>query len=289
MRHGFLLIRKPRGPTSHDIVGIIRRTLGERKVGHLGTLDPEAQGLMVLAVGAKALKVVELFNRMPKHYVADIELGAVSTTYDAEGMITRPKPKAGWLPPDDNSRIQVLLDERFLGKISQVPPAYSAVHVGGERAYRKAMRGEHVELKARETTITECRVLEYKFPKLILSVGCSSGTYVRTLANDLGECMRCGAYLASLSRSRVGDWSLDNAVVAEDAKWTDVIPLKDLLLPLPGLKIGDTEWGELQHGRPIKGEMPEGGVLIAWYQDLPVAMLEPWKKGEHMLKPRKVF
>lgn len=289
MRHGFLLIRKPKGPTSHDVVGIARRVLGERKIGHLGTLDPEAQGLMVLAVGAKALKIVELFNRLPKHYVADIELGAVSTTYDAEGMITRPKPKAGWLPPEDASRIQVILDERFLGKISQVPPMHSAVHIGGERAYRKAMRGEHVELKARETTITECRVLEYKFPKLFLSVGCSSGTYIRSLANDLGDCMRCGAYLASLSRSRVGDWSLDNAVAPEDVKWTDVIPLKDLLRPLPGVQISDADWGELQHGRPIKGSMPEGGVLIAWYQDLPVAMLEPWKKGENMLKPRKVL
>jgi len=289
LRHGFLFIRKPRGPTSHDIVGQARLTLSERKIGHLGTLDPEASGLMVLAVGAKALKVVELFNRLPKHYIAEITLGAVSTTYDAEGLITRPKPKAGWLPPDDASRIQVLLDERFLGKISQVPPAYSAVHIGGERAYRKAMRGESVELNARETMISECRVLEYAFPKLIIRVGCSSGTYIRSLAHDLGESMRCGAYLASLSRVRVGEWSLDNAVSVEDAKWTDVIPLKELLTSLPAKNVTDAEWGELQHGRPIKGLMPADGVLIAWHEELPVAMLEPFKKGEGMLKPRKVF
>lgn len=289
MRHGFLLIRKPVGPTSHDVVGSVRRLLHEPKIGHLGTLDPAAEGLLVLAVGTKGLKAIELFGKMPKRYVAEVELGSVSTTYDREGDITKVPAKAGWLPPDDASRIQALIDDRFIGKIEQVPPMHSAVHVGGERAYRKAMRGEYVELKAREATITECKVLEYKFPKLILSVACSSGTYIRSLANDLGEGMRCGAYLAGLRRTAVGEWSLDDAVSPEDAKWTDVIPLKDILKSLPGRELSDADWGEIQHGRTIPGDMPEGGVLIAWHQELPVAALEPSKKGQHLLKPRKVF
>jgi tRNA pseudouridine55 synthase len=268
---------------------MVRRTLSEKKIGHLGTLDPAAQGLMILAVGAKALKVVEIFNRLPKHYVAEICFGAESTTYDGEGVITVVPPKAGWLPPDDSSRIQALLTDRFLGTISQVPPAHSAVHVGGERAYKKAMRGENVEMKARETVISDCTVVDYAYPKLVLSVGCSSGTYIRSLAHDLGQAMRCGAYLKSLIRSRVGDWMLDDAVSPENATWTDVIPLKTLLLPLGGREVSDTEWKELQFGRPILGEMPESGVLLAWYQGLPVAMLERDKKRRDMLKPRKVL
>ncbi len=270
-------------------MAILRRTLGERDIGHLGTLDPAADGLMVAAVGSKGLKVVELFNRLPKQYTATIELGAVSTTYDAEGMITPVTPKAGWLPPEDSSRIQALIDDRFLGKISQVPPIYSAVHTGGERAYRKAMRGETPELKAREAMISDCRVLEYKFPMLRLSVSCSSGTYIRSLANDLGEGMRCGAYLSALTRVRVGDWELENAVTAEDAKWTDIVPLKDILMLFKGVVLTEAMWKELQFGRSILGTMPAEGVLIGWYEDLPVVMLEANKKREGMLKPRKVF
>lgn len=289
MRHGFLLIRKPRGPTSHDVVGIVRRTLGERDIGHLGTLDPMADGLMVLAVGSKALKVVELFGKLPKQYTATLQLGAESTTYDAEGMITPVTLKAGWLPPEDSSRIQALIDDRFVGKISQVPPIYSAVHVGGERAYRKAMRGEHPELKARETTISECKVLSYAFPMLTLTVACSSGTYIRSLAHDLGECMRCGAYLSALSRTRVGEWTLEDAVIAEKAKWTDVIPLKDILKPFNGVELTEAAWTELKHGRSVVGTMPAEGPLIAWLEGLPVALLETDPKREGMLKPRKVL
>lgn len=289
MRHGFLLIRKPRGPTSHDIVATVRRTLSEKKVGHLGTLDPAAQGLMVLGIGSKGLKVVELFNKLPKHYVAEVQFGSESTTYDGEGRITVVPPKAGWTPPDDASRIQALLSDRFLGTIMQVPPAHSAIHVGGERAYRKAMRGENVEMKARETLISECTVIDYAYPKLVLSVGCSSGTYIRSIAHDLGQAMRCGAYLKSLSRSRVGDWSLDDAVAAEDARFTDVIPLKQLLLPFERRDLTDAEWAELQYGRPITGVMPESGVLVAWHEELPVVLLEIDKKRERMLKPRKVL
>lgn len=289
MRHGFLLIRKPKGPTSHDIVAIVRRTLSEKKVGHLGTLDPAAQGLMVLGVGSKGLKVIELFNALPKHYVAEIEFGSESTTYDGEGMITAVPPKAGWLPPDDASRIQALLSDRFLGTIMQVPPAHSAIHVGGERAYKKAMRGENVEMKARETQISECTVIDYAYPKLVLSVGCSSGTYIRSIAHDLGQAMRCGAYLKSLTRTRVGEFSLDDAVIAEDARWTHVIPLKELLKRFDGREMTDAEWSELQFGRPISGTMPASGVFIAWHQGLPVALLETDKKREGMLKPRKVL
>ncbi len=289
MRHGFLLIDKPRGPTSHDVVAIVRRSFGEKKIGHLGTLDPLADGLMVLAVGSKALKVVEFFSKLSKTYIASVTLGATSTTYDAEGMISETKLKAGWLPPDDSSRIQALIDDRFIGNIQQVPPAFSAVHVGGERAYRKAMRGENVEMKARETTISECKVMSYVYPVLQLSVGCSSGTYIRSLAHDLGESMGCGAYLSALRRTRVGEWTVEHARTPGEAMWADVIPLKEILASFSGREITDEEMIDISHGRLIAGTMDPDVPFLAWHGGLPVALLERSRHHEGMLKPRKVL
>jgi tRNA pseudouridine55 synthase len=287
MRHGFLLIDKPRGPTSHDVVGMLRKSLHERDIGHLGTLDPLADGLMVLAVGSKGLKVVELFVGLEKEYLAVIKLGAVSTTYDAEGVIETIPRKAGWEPPVDASKIQALIDDHFIGKISQVPPAYSAVHVGGERAYKKAMRGENVEMKAREITIKECKVVDYAFPLVTLRVLCDSGTYIRSLAHDLGQTMRCGGYLQSLRRTKVGGWKVENAKAPDKAVWADVLPLKDILTSMPAMKLTPEQWGEFKHGRSIPGTCELN--TIAWFEDLPVALLERSRKKEGMLKPRKVF
>lgn len=143
MRHGFLLIDKPLGPTSHDAVAMVRRSLPERSVGHLGTLDPAATGLLVMAVGKKALKVVQLFSEMTKEYEADILFGKVSTTYDGEGIIKQFDIGMGWVPPE-HSQLQQIIKDRFTGKISQVPPAHSAVHVSGERAYNKARQGHQI-------------------------------------------------------------------------------------------------------------------------------------------------
>ncbi len=290
MRHGFLLINKPKGPTSHDIVAILRRSFSEPKIGHLGTLDPLAEGLMVIAIGAKALKVVELFSKLTKVYEAEITFGAVSTTYDSEGIISERKPKAGWIAPEDSSRIQAIIDDHFVGRIQQVPPAFSAVHVGGERAYRKAMRGETVEMQAREVLISACKVIGYDYPKVRVEVHCDSGTYIRSLAHDLGHTLRCGGYLSSLVRTEVGEWSLKNAVTPDKAVWTDVMPLKDILTKFEGRVVTDAEWTELSHGRPIEGSLGDPLVpLIAWHQDLPVAILERSRRQEGMLKPRKVL
>lgn len=289
MRHGFLLVDKPCGPTSHDIVAQLRRSLGEQKMGHLGTLDPLASGLMVVAVGGKALKVVELFSKLPKVYEAEVTLGTVSTTYDREGLLEVQEPKAGWLPPDDASRIQALIDDRFLGKTMQVPPAFSAIHIDGERAYKKAMRGEHVEMQARETTISVCKVTGYAFPKVTLEVHCDSGTYIRSLAHDLGISLRCGGYLSALKRTAVGEWSVKNALTPDAIRWVDVVPLKEILTGFLSRELSTSEWGEIQHGRPIEGDMDPEFPFIAWYDGLPVALLERSRKREEMLKPRKVL
>lgn len=288
MRHGFLFINKPVGKTSHDIVFDVRRALSEKSVGHLGTLDPEASGLLVLAVGAKALKCIELFMGARKEYCAELCLGSTSTTYDREGVISTSPEKAGWLPPE-HSTLARLITDRFVGSLRQVPPAFSAVHVGGERAYRKAMRGEEVDIPAREVHISACDILRYDYPSLSLRIECSSGTYIRSLAHDLGQVMGCGAYLSGLKRTRVGDWSLENAVTIDALNWTHVVPLKEILKPLPSRVLRDSEWEDISHGRVIEGSIAHGQFLIGWHNELPVTILEESKKVSGALKPRKVL
>ncbi len=288
MRHGYLLVYKESGPTSHDVVQAVRRTLCESHVGHLGTLDPLASGLLVLAVGAKALKTVELFSALPKEYEAELALGAVSTTYDRDGLITEGTAKTGWRPPPDSAPIRALIEQRFLGSITQVPPAFSAVHVSGKRAYERARNGEQVELPPREVDIFTCDVLEYHYPLLKLRIACGAGTYIRSLAHDLGQTMRCGAYLKALTRTKVGEWSLAQARPLDHVRWTDVLPLKDVLRPLSGIALTDAQWEELKFGRPIALDANEY-PLIGWHDDLPVAILEGDRRAQGMVKPRKVL
>ena len=284
MRHGFLLVHKPVGPTSHDVVAMVRRTLPERSVGHLGTLDPAAEGLLVLAVGSKALKVVELFKDLPKEYEAHIHFGAVSTTYDREGVIEEIAPKPGWTVPDPMT-IQGTLRDRFTGKIAQVPPAASAVKIGGERAYRKMRQGKSFDLPARDVEIKESSIMSYTFPDLHLRVCCGSGTYIRSLAHDLGQALRCGGYLAALKRTKVGEWSLTDAHPPENVRWSDVLPLKDVLQSFPRIDLTSDEMDDARCGRPIEHTVSDG--TIGWYEELPVAILI--SKGDGWAHARKVF
>lgn len=277
MRHGFLLINKPTGPTSHDIVSIVRRVLPETSVGHLGTLDPAAEGLLVLAVGAKALKVVELFKGLPKAYEASVHLGAVSTTYDREGMITETPAKPGWVMPEP-AAVQRLLNEKFTGTIAQVPPAASAIHIGGERAYRKMRQGRAVDLPPRDVTISECSLVSYEHPVVRFFVRCGSGTYIRSLAHDFGAALRIGGYLSALRRTEVGEWKLVNAVAAEQARWTDVLPLKKVLKSFPGVVITAEDAKDLGFGKNIAHSVAAN--TIAWHEELPIAILEPTEDGK---------
>lgn len=283
MRHGFLLIDKPTGITSHTAVAIVRKRLSEKDIGHLGTLDPAASGLLVLAVGSKALKVIELFEGLSKAYRADIEFGAVSSTYDREGVIEEVTRKPGWDIPTD-SQISKLLQERFTGKISQVPPAFSAVHVNGQRAYDLARQGKQVELQARTVQIEKSTIVSYDYPKLVLDVHCGSGTYIRSLAHDLGAAVGCGGYLSALRRTSIGEWSVENAKSPDDATWTDIIPLKDILKDFPGIKLSDAQWEDIKHGRSIAEPLEH--ETFAWHQELPVALLTPVTGG---CRPRKVL
>lgn len=286
MRHGFLLIDKPIGFTSHDAVAVVRKTLGEKKVGHLGTLDPAASGLLVLAVGSKALKVVELFTDLHKEYEAGVRFGSVSTTYDAEGTLEEVSRTPGW-PEPSTTDIQNAIRDKFIGKIQQVPPAYSAIKVGGERAYRKMRQGKDVQLLARTVEIDYCTISSYEYPDLSLHVECGSGTYIRSLAHDLGEVLRCGGHLSSLRRTKVGGWDVSDAVHPEKVAWAHVQPLKDVLASFDSVEISPEEAINLSHGRSIKREVKPD--VIAWCEGLPIAILLPLKDGSRETRARKVL
>jgi tRNA pseudouridine55 synthase len=206
---GLLVIDKPVGLTSHDVVQRVRRWAKQRRVGHLGTLDPLATGVLPIALG-EATKLSQLLTHGEKEYRGHIRLGVATATYDREGEIT--ETYSGPLPEREDIAKAL---ERFEGPIAQVPPPYSAVKRDGEPAYRRARRGETVELDARPVTIHRLTLVSYEAPLLEVVVHCSAGTYLRSLAHDLGRSLGVGAHLHDLCRTRSGPFRLEAAVTLE--------------------------------------------------------------------------
>jgi tRNA pseudouridine55 synthase len=210
---GILLVDKPTGWTSHDVVAkvrsIIRFQSGQKvKVGHTGTLDPFATGLLILVVGPYTKRAAE-FSKLDKTYKAELTLGKISTTGDIEGEI---RPKSDKKPTEDEIRAVL---SRFLGQISQTPHPYSAVKVGGQRAYKVARAGKTVEIGPRKVTIYSISDVKYAYPKLSFTISVSSGTYIRSLAEDIGEKLGTGAYLLTLRRTKIGRFDLKDAQILE--------------------------------------------------------------------------
>ncbi|MFA6594069.1 MAG: tRNA pseudouridine(55) synthase TruB [Candidatus Buchananbacteria bacterium] len=205
-----LNINKPKGPTSFDIVAQVRRRTGVKKVGHAGTLDPLASGVLVVAVGREATKTISEVVAKEKEYVADIKLGAVSNTDDEEGA----KTVIGDYQPSREEIAEAI--NSFIGEIKQVPPQFSAIKVAGRPAYKTARQGRKLELPARPVAIKEIELLEYEYPNLKIRVVCGPGVYIRSLARDLGQVLKTGAYMSDLVRTRVGEYKIENAVGVED-------------------------------------------------------------------------
>jgi tRNA pseudouridine55 synthase len=206
---GLLLVDKPVGISSFDVIRRLRRITGVRKIGHAGTLDPQATGLMLMLFGA-ACKQAQSLTKLDKQYEAQITLGATSSTGDREGELT---PGSGHRPSEAGVRDAL---EQYTGVISQVPPVYSAIKVNGQEAYKRVRRGETVEIPAREVTVYENRLVRYEYPVVKVSCKVSSGTYIRTLAEDVGRLLGTGAYLSGLVRTEVGGWKLEEAVQLAD-------------------------------------------------------------------------
>lgn len=205
--NGFLNINKPLGITSHDVVARVRRLAGKGvKVGHAGTLDPAADGVLPLALGS-ATRLIEYLTDARKGYRGVVQLGVRTDSDDSEGTVIGRAP----VPPLDAAAIEAAVAP-LRGVIHQIPPAYSAIHVGGKRAYDLARSGEHVELAPRTVTIERLDVVEVTETTLTIDVECSKGTYIRALARDIGANLGCGAHLAALTRTFVGAFTLANAV-----------------------------------------------------------------------------
>jgi tRNA pseudouridine55 synthase len=206
--NGVLLLNKPVGITSHDAVLEVRKAIRQRRVGHTGTLDPRAEGLMVICLG-RATKIAQFVSDFSKVYEAEVYLGKRSRTYDSEGILTDQMPMR---PPDMTpEEAQELLDT-FRGVIKQKVPAYSAVRVNGQKMYELARRGIDVDTPVREVEIKDIKLIEYSKPFLRFRCDCSKGTYIRTLAHDIGIKLGCGAYLSRLRRVAVGPLTLNKAL-----------------------------------------------------------------------------
>ncbi len=203
---GMWLVHKPTGISSFGVVARVRRITGIRKVGHAGTLDPEAEGLMIILVGKDYTRKADSFLKLDKTYEVEAKLGQTSTTGDREGELARVSDKQ----PDEDDVRQALL--KFQGEIMQTPPVYSAIKVGGQRAYKLARAGKEVTIEPRKVTIAHIELLNYSYPKLHFRADVSSGTYIRSLVEDIGAALGTGAYMSALTRTRVGEYNLDDAV-----------------------------------------------------------------------------
>ncbi len=209
--NGILVVDKPLGWTSADVCRLIRSRTGGAKVGHAGTLDPLATGLLIICLGRATKRIPDLMDG-PKRYVATIDLSRFSTTDDLEGELTVVECLS---PPESAAIAQAC--SAFVGPFMQKPPAHSAVWIDGERAYKKARRGEELAMKARPVVIDEITVQSYAWPTLVIDVLCRKGTYIRTLARDIGERLGTGGMLTALRRTAIGDFDVGVALHPDQA------------------------------------------------------------------------
>ncbi|HNS01636.1 MAG TPA: tRNA pseudouridine(55) synthase TruB [Anaerolineae bacterium] len=271
---GVLNVDKPAGWTSHDVVARVRRLAGLRQVGHAGTLDPMATGVLVLCLG-RATRLLEYLTGQPKSYLAEVTLGVVTDTYDAEGEIVsrfsdwhaladRAAPQrpgeADNAPALTADQIERAL-EAFRGEIMQRPPAFSALKRDGVPLYRRARAGERVEVEPRPATIYELTLLHLEGATLRLHVRCGAGVYVRSIAHDLGQALGCGAHLSALRRTAVGAFSVENAVALESlteagALAAAVQPADAAVAHLPAVALNAAEVSRLLHGQAVAAAAP---------------------------------
>jgi tRNA pseudouridine55 synthase len=306
---GVLLVNKPDGLTSHDVVARVRKLSQTRKVGHAGTLDPFATGVLVLCLG-KATRIVEYLVGCDKEYLATMRLGITTDTQDLTGQALATRPVTA-LSTDDLERVF----SGLLGTSQQVPPMYSAKKVDGTRLYTLARQGKTVERTARQITIHSIDILEAALPDIRFRVSCSSGTYIRTLAHDVGERLQCGAHLTALTRTRSGAFSLEDTYALDRlAAITDPGELAHLLIPpdralsfFPDVTLEQALAENLTHGGCLvysgahkKGirclVVPQAGQLCRLYSERGLFLgIGQWTRNDTSeqpvwtLRPRKIL
>ena len=289
--NGWLLIDKPSGVSSHDVVHRARGIIPGCRIGHTGTLDPLATGLLVLGIG-NTTRLSEYLISQPKQYTAVVRLGVTTTTFDADGDIMSEEDVK-----IDAADIESMLPN-FIGCIEQVPPIYSAIKIGGERAYKLARSGKNVKMSPRSVRIDKFVMVDYCEPDITLEISCSSGTYVRSLAHDLGESLGCGAHLLCLRRDVVGPFSLHQSYQLEDIEqMNDSCEVSSLLLPSGDAMVGwqtvclgADDVQKIRHGNSIKGDnsVSENLALAYDVEGELIAVLEGQPEFGYW-QPRKVL
>lgn len=287
-RDGVLLVDKPGGPTSHDIVREARARLGLRRIGHAGTLDPFASGLLLLCLGPST-RISQYLSAMDKRYLATARLGVSTSTHDVNGDVVHDSP--AWRDLDEGTVVCAL--EAFQGSILQVPPRYSAKKVRGTAAHRRSRKGETVELEPVPVEVYEMGEVRCALPFVSFAVRCSSGTYVRALARDLGKALGTGAHLTTLRRTAVGSMSVRDAATAaelhEELPPTAHLSAARALAHLPAVRVGEEEAARLAHGQAIEPALepvPEADPVVALERGTLVAI---GVARDGVLRPRKVF
>lgn len=261
--NGIILVDKPQDWTSHDVVAKLRGVLHERRIGHSGTLDPLATGLLVVFVG-RATRAVEFAEADSKEYITGLHLGVSTDTQDITGNIVA---ESAALPDEAALREAI---GRFIGDIEQIPPMYSAIKIGGKKLYELARRGESVERAPRKITVSAIDIAGRDGDDYILNISCSKGTYVRTLCSDIGEALGCGACMSSLRRTRAGAFSVDEAhsladieAAVREGRLSDIIlPVDTLFASFPKLTVSQSAAKRLKNGNIIKISAEDGDYRV---------------------------
>lgn len=268
---GVLVVDKPAGMTSHDVVDRIRKRFGTRRVGHAGTLDPDATGVLILGLG-RATRFLTYAQATPKRYLTTAVFGVTTSTQDASGEVLERRAV------DISENDVRTATAKHTGQLEQIPPMVSAVRVGGERLYKKARRGEEIERAARPVTVYELEVQSFTEdpPEAVLDVRCSAGTYVRTLVHDIGASLGCGAHLRALRRTEAGGFGEADAIELDSVESEDLRPLADAVRDLTRIEIEGDAAMLVANGRRLElpsedlvdGEhlaLIHGGDLVAVY------------------------
>lgn len=289
---GVLNIDKPKGLTSHDVVARVRKVADLRRVGHAGTLDPLARGVLVVCLG-KATRLIEYLMDTHKSYVATVEFGTITATWDAEGEVIERQSVENL----SLSRIEETL-KLFRGPIEQVPPMYSALKHEGEPLYRLARKGIEVEREARSVEIRRLEVREWNPPHLVIEVECSKGTYIRSLAYDLGRTVGPGAYLSDLTRTAVGPFCLEQAVPLEqlvagegERSWRDyLLSVYEAFEHMPGFIVDQQTKERIGYGQPVTlPSAPEEGIVFAYDSARRIVAVLESDADDPLWRPRKVL
>ncbi|OQC11290.1 MAG: tRNA pseudouridine synthase B [Tenericutes bacterium ADurb.Bin087] len=277
-KSGILLINKAEGYTSRKVGNMLARQLNIKKVGHLGTLDPFATGLLIFALG-EGTKVLPFLEDDPKTYVATLQFGLLTTTLDPDGKVLKDES----VEPFTNAEIEKVIT-RFTGQITQIPPTTSAIKIDGKRAYEYARRNVEVVMPKREVEVFSLKVLAYSHPELVIAATVSKGTYIRTLGQDIAQALGTNATTIKLVRTAHGDFKLDNAKRIEDVTLADMISPSKALSRFPFYRVSDEEVKKVRNGMTIKLDASEeivqihdmNGVLQALYK----------KKGDNYIPLR---